>query len=423
MPDLDLPVRGALDADGRWIAPALWTTRRGRTHDLRPWRPGDPEPRDAVLVPGLVNAHAHLDLAGAEPIPPQDGFTAWLLGVGTVRDDARDVGTQAADESAALARRGVTAVGDVEASAGRAHAGRLAAGLEGISFLEVVGVARESARARLASALALADRLGGRDAGLGLSPHAPYSVHGSVVPEIARAAARRGLPLAMHLAETPEETRYLLHGDGPFASFLETIGRGRPFASPPGLRPVAWAEATGLLAAGCLVVHGNDLDDEDVGRLARYGASVVYCHGTHRHFDRPPHRLPALLTAGVNVAFGTDSGLSNERVDLFRECNRLGADRPDVSPMAILRCATLGGRVALGRDAGPARFRAGSRAEGLLLAPAPRGVESFDARTAAEWVLGGDARPWMTVHGDRIVTDGTPSSGHAAFLDSLTGHR
>jgi cytosine/adenosine deaminase-related metal-dependent hydrolase len=375
-----------------------------------------------VLVPGLVNAHAHLDLAGADPIPPRDDFTAWLLGVGSVRGEDREVGARAAFESEALAKRGVTVVGDIEASGGHAHNGRLSTGLAGISYLEIVGVARESARARLAAALAIADRLGGPGSGLGLSPHAPYSVHGDVMPEIARAASRRGLPLAMHLAETAEETRYLLRGDGPFVSFLETIGRGRPFDSPPGVRPIAWADAAGLLSAGCLVVHGNDLDDDDIERLVRHDATVVYCHGTHRHFDRPAHRLPELLAAGVNIAFGTDSGLSNQGVDLFGELVRLHADRPDVPPLAILRCATLGGHVALGRDDGSAVFARGSRAEGVLLSPTPERVEELDAQVAAAWVLDGRTRPWLTVHGEYVIADEATHPGHAAFLDSLPDH-
>jgi cytosine/adenosine deaminase-related metal-dependent hydrolase len=419
---LDLALAGALDAAGRWLAPATWSMRGGCTLQLRRWRTGDPAPRDIVLLPGLVNAHTHLDLAGADSIPARGDFTAWLLGVGSVRGTDRDVGALAAEQSAALAARGVTAVGDIEASGGHAHAGRVAAGLVGLSYLEIVGVARESARARLAAALALADRLGGPAAGLGLSPHAPYSVHGEVVPEIARAAGRRGLPLAMHLAETVEETRYLQHGDGPFVEFLEAIGRGRPFTSPPGLRAVAWAEAVGLLSAGCVVVHGNDLDDADIALLARHGSSVVYCHGTHRHFDRPPHRLPELLSAGVNVALGTDSGLSNRGVDLFGELVQLHADRPELSPLSILRCATLGGRVALGRDPGAALFAPGSRAEGVLFAAAPEHADGLDALSVAAWILGGTARPCATIHGDVVITDPASPSGHAAFLDSLPGH-
>jgi len=239
-----------------------------------------------------------------------------------------------------------------------------------------------------------------------------------VVSEVVRAASRRGLRLAMHLAETPEETRFLLRGDGPFARFLQAIGKGRPFGSPPGLRPVAWAERTGLLAAGCVVVHGNDLDDDDLACLAARRASVVYCHGTHRHFDRPRHRIGELLAAGVNVALGTDSGLSNRCVDLWDELRRLAADRADLDPLDLLRCATAGGRVALGLEPGAARWQAGTRADALLLAGAPPSVESLPAREVAAWALSGDSRPAATVHGGLFVAAPSAHPQLAAFLDA-----
>ena len=340
----------------------------------------------------------------------------WLIGVGAVRGDARDVEGASREASAALAAAGVTAVGDIEASGGAATRGRQAARLEGVAYLEIVGVSRESARARLAGALQLVDRLG---PATGLSPHAPYSVHADVLPEIARAAARRGLRLAMHLAETPEETRYLLHGDGPFGRLLDLIGKGRPFDSPPGMRPVAWADAAGLLAAGCVVVHGNDLDDDDVALLAARGASVVYCHGTHAHFGRPPHRIADLLAAGVNVALGTDSGLSNRAVDLWDELQRLSADRPDLDPLALLRCATEGGRIALGLEPQAARWRPGSRADALLLSGAPSSLERLSPREVAAWAFSGAARPAATVHGGVVVAGRTTRGSPPAFLDAL----
>jgi len=411
-------VRAALLADGSVVAPAAWTVRAGRTAALAPLEAGEAPVLDAVLLPALVNAHAHLDLAGAPPIPARASFTEWLLGVGAARGDARDVEAAARDEARDLLLRGVVAVGDVDASGGRATRGRRAAGVGGRSYLEIVGVGAASARARLAEALALADRLG--DAGaLGLSPHAPYSVSAEVLSEIARAARRRGLQLAMHLAETPDETRYLLHGDGPFADFLRVIGRGRPFDVPPRLRPVAYADRAGLLQAGCVVVHGNDLDADDVELLAARGSSVVYCHGTHRHFDRPTHPLGRLLARGVNVALGTDSGLSNTGIDLLGEVRRLHAERDDLDPLDVLRCATLGGRRALRLAEGPATLRPGSAADALLLGAAPVDAERLAPRALAAWALSPAAGVLATLHG------GHAQAGEAAppgFLDTAEGH-
>jgi len=223
----------------------------------------------------------------------------------------------------------------------------------------------------------------------------------------------------MHLCETPEETRYLLRGDGPFEGFLRTIGRGRPFDSPPGVRPLVYVDRAGLLEAGCVVVHGNDLDDDDVALLAARRAPVVYCHGTHRHFDRPRHRLGELLAADVPVALGTDSGLSNSGVDLLRECARLCADRADLDPLDVLRCATLGGRAALRLPCEPALLRPGSRADALLLGPAPPDVETRAPREVAAWAFSSAPRVLATLHAGRIVAG---ELALPAFLDTAEGH-
>ncbi|MGQ0553708.1 MAG: amidohydrolase family protein [Planctomycetota bacterium] len=376
---------------------------------------------DGVLVPGLVNAHAHLDLAGGAALPASTDFTEWLLGVGSARGQAGDVAPAACQQTLDLACRGVTAIGDIDASGGLATQARLREHVQGLSYLEIVGVAADSARARLQEALKLADRLGG-SAVVGLSPHAPYSVATEVLPDIVRAARHRGLRLAMHLAETPEETRYLLRGDGPFEDFLRVIGRGRPFASPPGVRPIAYAERTGLLAAGCLVIHGNDLDEEDLSRLHRHGSSVVYCHGTHAHFGRPPHRLGELLARGVNVALGTDSGLSNQGVDLLAELQRLHRDRPDLAPQQLLGCATVGGRRALGLPLTPADFTVGAEAHGLLLGPAPADLDRLDGAALAAWICSPEAQPLLTVHAGRLVPGpGACTETLGAFVDLLPG--
>jgi cytosine/adenosine deaminase-related metal-dependent hydrolase len=372
---------------------------------------------DAVLLPGLVNAHAHLDLAGSAPIPMGETFPDWLIGVGAARGAASDPRAAARQQAGALGARGVVAIGDIDANLGAATAGRLEAGVGGTSFLEIVGIPVESARARLIQTLAAMDRSGGPRV-FALSPHAPYSIHESVLPEIARAARHRGLPMAMHLAESEEETRFLAQGDGPFTRLLDAIGRGSPFLRPPGLRPVAYAHAAGVLEGGALVIHGNDLDDDDIGLLARTGSTVVYCHGTHRHFDRPRHRLTDLLAAGVEVALGTDSDASNDGIDLLREMERLVADRPDVSPATVLRAGTLGGRRALRRQPDAALFAPGSPADGLLLGDVPDDAHAWDGDLAVHWALSGDARVVDTVHAGRSWRGDDRS---AALLDTSPG--
>lgn len=412
----ELVVRAAWSPDGRVVAPARWRVDGGLTTSLERADEAD-DVVDGVLLPGLVNAHSHHDLGGMAPAASTGSFSDWLLSIGATRGAERDVEAAALVEAVALRRRGVVASGDIDASAGAASRARRRAGLGGRSYVEVVGVHRARALVQLERALEVARALG--DEG-GLSPHAPYSVHVDALPDVVAASRHRRLPLAMHVAETEDETRFLQHGDGPFAAFLDVIGKGHPFPRPPRMRPVEYVDAHGLLAAGCVVVHGNDLDDDDVARLAAHATPVVYCHGTHRHFDRPPHRLLDLLAAGVPVALGTDSSASNDGVDLWNELRRLVVDRPDVRPDVALRCATVGGRVALRMPLGPATFESGDDAAGVVVGPAPDGVERLDATDLAAWALTGDADVALTCRGDEVVAaPDVALAGASAFLDTV----
>jgi len=417
-----LRVRRALDGEGRAFDAPVWTLLRGRTLGFG----DDPGPSagplhdlPVLLLPGLVNAHAHLDL-GASPLLPASGsFPEWLAAVGRQRQSAVAPDTAAAAQARVMAGRGVTLVADIDGSRGAGLHGRRAAGLAERSDQELLGVRPGVARRRLHDALARLASAGAAPGEAGLSPHAPYSVAHAMLPEIARAARHAARGLAMHLAESIEETRLLTHGDGPFVPFLESIGMGLPFERAPGLRPIAWADALGLLGPDMLVIHANDLDDDDLQTLHARGAPVVCCHGTHQHFARPPHPFLRLREAGVNVALGTDSSASNSAPDLFSEMCRLVGDRADIAPAEVLRAATLGGRRALQVDEGPARFAVGSRADGVLL-PLPEALHEASPDSLARAALSGELAPCLTLHAGRpVLPDNSSASPRPAFLDTL----
>ncbi len=418
--NFDLVVRAALRADGELVAPARWTVVDGRTMSLEIATRGEAEQAvDGVLLPGLVNAHSHHDLGGVEPVAATGSFPDWLLTIGATRAADRDVELAAEVEARALRARGVVASGDIDATSGAATRGRSRGGLTGVSYLEIVGVHEQRALVNLDRALSNAAALGTT---CGLSPHAPYSVHADALPKIVAAASKQGLPLAMHVAETPEETRFMLRGDGPFLGFLEAIGKGLPFRRVPRKRPIAYVDDAGLLAADGLVIHGNDLDDDDIARLAARGSSVVYCHGTHQHFERPRHRFLDLLAAGVNVALGTDSAASNAGIDLWGEMRRLVRDRPDIAPLQVLHCATVGGWRALGRSTESGLFSSGAPATGFVVGEAPLDVEGWSAEAVAEWALLGDSRVALCCDGvDLVSGEHAKLAGVSTFLDTVSG--
>jgi cytosine/adenosine deaminase-related metal-dependent hydrolase len=158
------------------------------------------------------------------------------------------------------------------------------------------------------------------------------------------------IPLAMHLAESPEEMQLLSTGDGPLYDLLNEFGVWDPTAIPRGARPRDYLR---LLAEAdrALVIHGTYLDDEEIAFLAAHAdrMSVVYCPRTHAYFPHAPYPLAKLLAAGVTVALGTDSRASSPDLNLFEEL-RFAAAHHAIAPDQLVALATLGGAKALGRN-------------------------------------------------------------------------
>jgi 5-methylthioadenosine/S-adenosylhomocysteine deaminase len=180
---------------------------------------------------------------------------------------------------------------------------------------------------------------------LGVSPHAPYTVSGPLYRAVADYARSEGLPLAVHLAESPAETQLLRAAEGPFAEAWQR--RGIPLPGLPGRSPVAWLEQHGVLGEDTLCIHLVQVEADDLARLARAGVAVAHCplsNGRHGHGDAP---LARLLAAGLRVGVGTDSVASVARLDLLAEARaaRTLADLPWDQALALV---TLEGARALG---------------------------------------------------------------------------
>jgi cytosine/adenosine deaminase-related metal-dependent hydrolase len=198
----------------------------------------------------------------------------------------------------------------------------------------------------------------------GLSPHAPYSVSAPLFQGAAARAAALGLPLAVHVAESPEELEFLARGTGAMRELLEELGALPAGFRPPGVTPVAWLARLGLLERRPLLVHANYLDADDVARIRESGSAVAFCPRSHRFFGYDQCSVPRLLEAGVTVALGTDSLASAPSLDLVEEVRAL-AGRVPLAPARALHLATRAGGEALGlpqagrlAPGGPADFTA-----------------------------------------------------------------
>jgi cytosine/adenosine deaminase-related metal-dependent hydrolase len=310
----------------------------------------------AVVLPGLVNAHTHLELSSCAAGNSPTSFVDWILSM------PRRIGrepNQRADELFAASTRlgieqclrsGVTCVGDISQQMHVTRPILRDSPLRAVSYGEVIGLGKR--RGRFEELLPMASDTSSRSDRLriGLTPHSLYTVQPDDLRRCVRVAHKLDLPLAMHLAETPDEGEFIRSHSGPLKEMWERLGSWEDFPGTFDGSPVAFAKSIGLLRRPTLLAHVNYCDDDDLVLLARGKASVVYCPRTHRYFGHPPHRWREMLTrGGINVAVGTDSCASSPDLDLVEELRLLHDIAPDVQAEDLWRMATVNAARAIGQ--------------------------------------------------------------------------
>ncbi len=315
---------------------------------------------EAVLLPGLVNTHMHLELSVLRGLLDDLTFTEWIPALLAIKRDAA-----LTEEDYAVAARwslieavaaGITTIGATEDSAAGLHA-LLASGQRGVVYREVFGPAPEQCEesiARLERQLAQMGDAATDRVRVGVSPHAPYTVSEPLFRAVARLALDRGLPLAIHAAESRAESEFVTAGTGVFADRLRRRGIE---VVPRAKSTIAWLDALGLLEARPLLIHCVHVDDGDIARIADTGSAVAHCPIANARLGHGVAPLAALLDAGVTTGLGTDSVASNNRVDVLEEARTAqlfqrvrAGDAAALPSERLLRLATLDGARALGLD-------------------------------------------------------------------------
>jgi cytosine/adenosine deaminase-related metal-dependent hydrolase len=303
---------------------------------------------EAVILPGFVDAHTHLEYEVYAGFGDGLGFGDWI-GMHVARKariDLEDMEAIARLGALNCLRSGITAVGDCSFS-GAAAPACADLGLRGTIYLEVFGATAEAVDARFERlrdriAPALSDTIR-----MGISPHAPYTC----TIEAYRAADELDLPVATHLAESADETEYLRTGNGAWQSFSELLV---PPLGTTGIRALADA---GLLGPHMLVAHCVQVDEEEIALLAEHDVAVAHCPRSNGILGCGVAPLTALREAGIRVCIATDSPASTPSLDMFDEMRaaivgaRAREGRPDALTAGdVLELATLGGARALGLD-------------------------------------------------------------------------
>lgn len=311
-----------------------------------------------VVLPGLVNAHVHLELSALRgQVEGGRGFVAWVERLIGARSELGEEETAEAVSAGveALASSGTVAVGEVTNSLGAVSA-LARRGIEGCVFHEVFGLAREPALARVA---ALADEVRAHAAAWGTkagelpgslryapSPHTLYTTHPDAVRALLEASRARGARASLHFAEHAGERSAIERGEGPVVAWLAE--RARVAHAFPRTPLLEYAASLGAIAEDVLLVHLTDAREAELTEIARAAAPVVLCPRSNLHIELRLPPLVAILRAGILPALGTDSLASSPSLDVLAEAKALADRFPSVPAWELVRMATDGGARALG---------------------------------------------------------------------------
>ena len=304
---------------------------------------------DAALLPGLVNAHSHLELTALRGLVRDLPFLDWLRTVRAIKDALDAEAFRASARWGVLEgfAAGITTHGDT-GTTGQAASALADLGARGVAYHEVIGpdpARRDEALEELARALERSGPCRSERVAVGVSPHAPYTVSDPLLRAVAALASARGLKAAMHVAESREERTLVEEGGGPFADWLRS--RGIP-VQPRGRSTVAWLEEAGFLACRPLLVHCVTAGEDDFALARGRGATVAYCPSSNAALGHGRADWAAMRRAGIPVGLGTDSVAAGGRLDLFAEARLAALGVGGLGPRALLSLATRDGAVALG---------------------------------------------------------------------------
>ena len=351
--------RGAITMQGGKITSLDRKTTNADAQDLG----------NVAILPGLINAHTHLEFSSlAAPLgAPGMPLPEWIEHVvcwrrAVTNESATPVPPDHAVRQGLCEslRYGITALGEI-CTTDWATTAFPESPASCTLFREQIGLSPERCQDSLSSARqwiaefptrwppqSQRPTTGTRHAGL--SPHAPYTVAIDLLESLCDLARKSNNPVAMHLAESPEELELLRTGGGDFAAMLDRLGAWDPGTTRPGRSPYDYLLRL-VNTPRLLVIHGNYLNQRELDLLAQHRdhTSIIYCPRTHAFFQHTSYPWDAVLTRGIPLALGTDSRASNPDLNLLAEMRFLLGRLSSPSPQQVLEMGTSHGARALGR--------------------------------------------------------------------------
>jgi cytosine/adenosine deaminase-related metal-dependent hydrolase len=411
---------------------AVHVSDPGRISRIEPWQHRAPGPGfrvidwdSAIIMPGLVNAHSHLEEICPAGLRGMDGsWSDWLAALAAEGSRPAPETCQAAAARGARASlaAGTTLIGAI-ASCSLSCETLREEWLRKVVFKEITAFPPDQAGEVIQEFPAQPapvepdERLTP-----GLSVRAPYSVSPELFRTIAELGQRRRERLAIHLAETKQELELLQGRQGEFKDFLTAHGLMPEGWRPPETAPVSFLDGLGVFDQPAVLVHCNYLDQESMARILSRNCSVVYCPRSHAFFGHERHPVRELLNMGVNVAIGTDLSSGTESLSLLDEMRFLFRERKDLRCDEIIRMATLNGAVALDFGGVLGRLRRGYWADMTVLElPETMGERNVEAQilegagACLATIVQGKI-VWTKAPGGRTMEDGAGEGGHSMLL-------
>jgi len=371
---------------------------------------------DAILLPGLVNTHTHLELTAMRGFLEELDFRPWILRLTRARQAVLSPSLLRASAKLGIAEgllAGVTTFADT-CESGVTLPAMVEMGVRGIMYQEVFGPHPAACDAAIDGLRRRLDALRGTATAavrLGISPHAPYTVSDPLFAAAGRLALDEGWPIAVHLAESEAESQLVRDGSGVFGDAWRA--RDIPVA-PRADSPVALLDRLGVLAARPLLIHCVRTTEADLRRLVHHDCAIAHCPASNAKLGHGVAPLLDFVSAGLRVGLGTDSVAANNRLDLLDEARvavllqRAVSRRFDaLGARAAITLATRGGAVALGIEAEVGSLEAGMQAD--LAAFSLGGARDLPAHAPEDtlvWAVAGRPATLVVVAGVERVRDG-----------------
>jgi cytosine/adenosine deaminase-related metal-dependent hydrolase len=340
---------GAVAVSGNRIVDA------GRFDDIKTRNAGSGvDLGEQVLLPGLINAHCHLDYTCLRgKILPQKSFTDWIRAINAEKSELspNDYVASINDGFAEATRFGTTAIANLTAFPELIS--QVQPPIRTCWFAELIDIrAPERANDFVDSAIEALKQ----NSNWGLAPHALFTAAKDLFRRCEEIAQQEHILLTTHLAESREEMEMFRDGSGPLYEFMKSIGRPMNdcgIETPLGLfldligsrgspnRPRAIEVNRPYLS--WIVAHLNEVTENDFESLERSNSKfhVVHCPRSHNYFGHSPFAFDRLRSFGSNICLGTDSLASNESLSLFAEMRAFQKEFPSVSPEEILEMVTV----------------------------------------------------------------------------------